>query len=201
MSSDVSRQAALPSFVVLPLIMEEWLSASHFPTVICDAQQRVLWHSASLPTYVEGLTCIRMEWDHLGLSDKRAQAALSQFFQSADAPTAVIALEAEHHGKSHVLQCRRLRGATDVTAFGLRIICDDGYRESAVLHFDEYYGLTRQETLICRALLRGKTVQEIVEAVNKSSDTIRFHIRNIYQKVDVCSREALLAKLRLFLFD
>lgn len=181
--------------------MEEWLSASQFPTVICDAQQRVLWHSANLPAYLEDLTSIRLERYHLSVSDKRTQAALSQFFQSPDASTAVIALEAEHHGKRHVLQCRRLRVTTDVTAFGLRMICDDGYRESAVLHFDEYYGLTRQETLICRQLLRGKTVQEIVEAANKSSDTIRFHIRNIYQKVEVSSREALLAKLRLFLFE
>lgn len=187
--------------LVLPLIMEDWISASQFPKVICDAQQRVLWHSASLPAYIEGLNCIRLERGHLAFSEKRAQAALARFFQATEEATTVIALEAEHRDKRHVLQCRRLSAATNVTAFGLRLICDEDDRASAVLHFDEYFGLTRQETLICRELLRGKTVQEMVEAGNKSSDTIRFHIRNIYQKVAVSSREALLAKLRLFLFD
>lgn len=181
--------------------MEQWLSSSPYSTVICDAQQRVLWHSSNLSRFLDEASCIKLERDHLALCDKRAQAALSVFLHSADAPTAVVAVEAEHQAKRQILQCRRLRVTSNVTAFGLRILCDEGYRESTALHFDEYYNLTRQETLICRELLRGKTVEKIVESTSKSPDTIRFHIRNIYQKVDVCSREALLAKLRLFLFD
>lgn len=129
--------------------MEEWLSSSQFPSLICDAQQRVLWHSANLPGFIKGVASIRLERDYLTLSEKRAQAALSLFFQSADVATTVIALDAERQARRHVLQCRRLQVISDVTAFGLRMIGDEGYRESAVLHFDEYYRLTRQETLIC----------------------------------------------------
>lgn len=201
MSSEASRHTAIPSLLVLPLIMEEWLSSSGHPAVICDAQQRVLWHSANLREFVDDVGGIKLERDVLTIGDKRAQAALSRFFQAADGPTAVFVVDSENDARRHVLQCRRLRVTTDVTAFGLRIIRDDGYRESAVIHFEDHYNLTRQETLICREILRGRTVQEIVESSRKSSDTIRFHIRNIYQKMEVCSREALLAKLRLFLFD
>lgn len=181
--------------------MEEWLTASRYPAVICDAQQRVLWHSATLSAFADQIGCIKLERDHFALADKRAQTALSRFFQSGDVPTAAIVIESAHDPGPYVLQCRRLQVRTGVTAFGLRIIGDHDSRESAFLHFDEYYNLTRQETLICRELLRGKTVQDIVLSINKSSDTIRFHIRNIYQKMDVCSREAFFAKLRLFLFD
>lgn len=201
MNSETLRQAAVPSLLVLPLIMEEWLSSSRNPTVICDGQQRVLWHSADLPEFLEDLTSLKLERDHIAVADKRAQEALTRFFHTPDLPTAVVAIEADHHSRRHILHCRRLRVTTDVVAFGLRIFSDDDYREDSVLHFDEYFGLTRQETVICQELLRGNTVNEMVTASKRSSDTIRFHIRNIYQKVDVTSREALLAKLRLFIFD
>lgn len=200
MNSDTVRQSASTSLLVLPLIMEEWLSSSRNPSVICDAQQRVLWHSANLLGFLDHVTCIKLDRDSLVLADKRAQAALSRFIQSPDMPTSVIALEGERQTARSILQCRRLGAGSNVNVFGLRIINDDNYRESAVLHFEEYFNLTRQEALICRDLLRGKTVQEIVETTGKSSDTVRFHIRNIYIKIDVSSREALFAKLRLFLF-
>ncbi len=201
MNSETLKHSALPSLLVLPLIMEEWLSSSPHPTLICDPQLRVLWHSASLAKMLDNLTCLRLERDYLAFSEKRAQSALSQFIQSADATTTVIPLEAGEQAGHHLLQCRRLQVTADVTAFGLRILTDMGFRESAVLHFDEYFNLTRQETFICRELLRGNTVQEIVAETGKSADTIRCQIRNIYEKREMKSREAMFAKLRLFLFD
>lgn len=68
-------------------------------------------------------------------------------------------------------------------------------------HSSKAFGVGAFAEPRCRLLLQGHTVQEIVEAGSKSPDTIRFHIRNIYQKIGVSSREALFARLRPFLFD
>lgn len=100
-----------------------------------------------------------------------------------------------------VLQCRRLEVPRFGSAFGLRFMNASKSLERDFLHFEQTFGMTRQESAICRMLLQGHTVQEIVDAVSKSPDTIRFHVRNIYQKIGVSSREALFASLLPFFFD
>ncbi|WP_301750103.1 LuxR C-terminal-related transcriptional regulator [uncultured Erythrobacter sp.] len=185
----------------MPLLLNEWLSAGRNPRLICDAQQRVLWQCPNLSHWLDGASAIKLEREQLVLTDKRAQSGLSEFLHFSDKPDTAISFNDEKLSRRVVLQCRRLEVPRFTPAFGVRIIADAAGLECNFLHFEETFGMTRQESAICRMLLQGRTVQEIVDAGSKSPDTIRFHIRNIYQKIGVSSREALFASLRPFLFD
>lgn len=186
--------------LVMPLLLAEWLSASRNPRLICDAQQKVLWHCPNLVGWLEETRAVKLEREQLLLNDKRAQAALADFLIDPQVPDTAIGFDDEETGRCVVLQCKRLEIPRYPTVFGIRIVADAS-GELDFLHFEEHFAMTRQEGAICRLLLQGKTVQEIVAAARKSPDTIRFHIRNIYQKIGVSSREALFATLRPFLFD
>lgn len=187
--------------LAMPQLLAEWLSAGCNPRVICDAQQSVLWHCPNLGPWLDQASSIKLERDHLTLNDKRAQTALTEFMLDPRKPDTAIGFEDEKLARRVILQCRRLEVPRFAAAFGLRILADKGGLERNFLHFEQNFGMTRQESAICRMLLQGRTVQEIVDAGSKSPDTIRFHIRNIYQKIGVSSREALFARLRPFLFD
>lgn len=57
------------------------------------------------------------------------------------------------------------------------------------------YQLTHKETEILRYLVRGRSVQSIAEEIFVSENTIKTHMRHLYQKLDVHNREELMRLL------
>jgi DNA-binding CsgD family transcriptional regulator len=196
-----TRGSNLGLALALPLLLAEWLSASRNPRLICDAKGKVLWQCPNLGRWLEQAGSIKLEREYLILLDKRVQAAFSEFLLDAARPDLAIGFVDETLGERLVLQCQRLEVPRFPAAFGLRILSDARGLESSFLHFEQNFGMTRQEAAICRMLLQGQTVQDIVETESRSPDTVRFHVRNIYQKIGVSSREALFARLRPYMFD
>jgi len=57
------------------------------------------------------------------------------------------------------------------------------------------FGLTRSEQEICQSLGSGLTADAVAEKLQTSVKTVRTHIRHVYSKLSVCSREELFHKL------
>lgn len=58
------------------------------------------------------------------------------------------------------------------------------------------FGLSARETEITNLILQGRMLKEIASELDISMDTVKFHTRNIYKKLDVHSRSELQALLR-----
>lgn len=57
--------------------------------------------------------------------------------------------------------------------------------------------LTQREDEVLALLLEGCATKEVASRLGVSFDTVRFHLKNIYEKLDVHSRtEAVLKRLR-----
>ncbi len=54
--------------------------------------------------------------------------------------------------------------------------------------------LTRRETEVLNELCKGKSYKIIADTLNVSEDTIHFHIKNIYRKLQVHSKSEAVAK-------
>ena len=54
------------------------------------------------------------------------------------------------------------------------------------------YNLTEREAEVMRLICKGHTKKRIAEVLCVSEDTIRYHSKNLYQKLDVHSRQELL---------
>ncbi|WP_315760079.1 helix-turn-helix transcriptional regulator [Sphingomonas sp. Y38-1Y] len=67
--------------------------------------------------------------------------------------------------------------------------------------FESIFGLTASENRIVLALLRGSTADVIASASNVSVMTVRTHLRRIYQKLGVGSREQLLHRLNRYRYE
>jgi len=63
-------------------------------------------------------------------------------------------------------------------------------------HIDESYNLTKREKEVLDYLSKGFRYKEIAEELFISMDTIRSHIRNIYEKLQVRSRTEAVLKYR-----
>ena len=64
--------------------------------------------------------------------------------------------------------------------------------------FCKFYSLTNREQEIFKLLLNDKTNQEISDELFISIGTVKTHIHNIFQKVDVARRNQLVSKYRDF---
>ena len=53
----------------------------------------------------------------------------------------------------------------------------------------EGYGLTPRESEILKYLGQGRTVRSISEKLVVSENTVKYHVKSIYQKLDVHSRD------------
>ena len=65
--------------------------------------------------------------------------------------------------------------------------------------FGETCGLTERECEILMQLLEGKSQQEISDELMIAPGTVKTHIHNIYQKMDVAKRSQLMAKYQRFI--
>lgn len=58
------------------------------------------------------------------------------------------------------------------------------------------FGLTRAESRVAAAIAEGSTVRDIAVATHREESTVRWHVKQIYAKLDV-SRQADLARMVL----
>jgi DNA-binding CsgD family transcriptional regulator len=60
---------------------------------------------------------------------------------------------------------------------------------------DQFNGLSNREREVVKLLLEGKSNKLIASALHITDNTVEFHLKNIYSKVQVSSRTELIVKL------
>lgn len=61
---------------------------------------------------------------------------------------------------------------------------------------DQFHGLSKREREVLKLVLEGKSNKQIALALHITENTVEFHLKNIYSKVQVSSRTELIIKLR-----
>ena len=68
----------------------------------------------------------------------------------------------------------------------------EDYHLARVQEFAKRFGLTRRETDVCAELTRGRTVRSVAEALCVSESTVWTHIRGVYSKCGVNTKQELI---------
>lgn len=97
-----------------------------------------------------------------------------------------------------ILEIDRLPTRSDRAAIMVAVHFSDGEGGHRWCDFGVVFGLTPAEERIARMLTGGENVEEIAAALLITIETARTHIRRIYNKVGVGSREQLSAILLPF---
>ncbi|MBT4938903.1 MAG: response regulator transcription factor, partial [Rhodospirillaceae bacterium] len=56
------------------------------------------------------------------------------------------------------------------------------------IHDNPLTGLTKRELEVLSSLATGRTNKEIANELSVSNNTVKFHVRNLYQKLNVKNR-------------
>ncbi|MBB4640109.1 helix-turn-helix transcriptional regulator [Rhizorhapis suberifaciens] len=86
-----------------------------------------------------------------------------------------------------MLPCR----STPERLYGLELRWANEAESACYSGYRAYYGVTHAEDRVLGQLLKGHNVESCAASLNISLDTVRSHIRQLYSKMNVSSREAL----------
>lgn len=131
---------------------------------------------------------------HLG----RSQVQLRTLLRRADVELDGICVPLEGRGAHLVVFARRITAAEEAAFYGLVARCTDKLN-TRLMGVDEAFRLTSAEGRVLELLMGGKTAPPIASELGVSVETVRTHIRSLYTKLEVRSREALFMRLRPFM--
>jgi len=108
-----------------------------------------------------------------------------------------LCLPCENGGGHLLLRARRLGSDPGHACIGMTFHHSIDF-VARFADLEAAFQLTRSEEKVLHKMLEGMTADEIAADVRLSVETIRSHIRNIYVKIGVTSREGLFARLGAF---
>ena len=157
----------------------------------------VRWSNLAASRLIETVAGLETRDDKLILESRASTESLRRFVRASDAGMSSLCLclgDGEH------LLCAAMRlGAASgerLTGLTLRSTAQAMPLASAALQVA--FRLTGAERRIVELLFVGRTAEEISDRLRISVGTVRVHIRHIYDKTQVASREAMFHKLMPF---
>lgn len=177
----------------------QWLDDDHSARLIIDQGMTVLWANKRALELAEASMHFMIRLGRLWLGPHHTEFRRSLAQTGGGSRRFCTALDGEAMHQSLVICARKLEPDNDGHVFGVtaRHWNNPDIGEAARL-----FGLTDSETRIVELLfVSGMTAQESAKASGVSIETVRTHIRRLYAKLDVNSREAMFVKLRPFLFN
>jgi DNA-binding CsgD family transcriptional regulator len=180
-------------------LMLEWARLVEEACLIVDPERRVLWRNPAAEHLADRSETLALRGGQLTTLDRTLTQELDRFLDGArhngsDASVCMPCIDGDGYIliRAHHLRWR------ERDAFGLRLqLTGKGYRPRYA-DYRAVFGLTPAEAAIVSEIMDGFTATDIAGRSGLSVGTVRTHVRNIYAKMDVTSREQLFFKLRPF---
>lgn len=201
MEQEAELRTRINSGLALGSILSRWLSTGTHARVIFDANYQVIWANEQFLRSKDDYNFWSTERGFFKFIKKKYQSKLEEIVDNFDNLDGFLIASDPDDSRNFAIQVQRIECDRMIDHFGLRIAVYDDYLAPNFKHFQNIYHLTNREVEICYLLLAGKNVPEIATQEDTSQDTVRFHIRNIYMKMNISSREEFFANLRHFLFS
>lgn len=165
-------------------LLDRWHSVDPRPTLILAGDHLILWANDAARRFIRSFDGLEVVREVLTVEDHRQHQALGEQLAAAIDHPHCWTLENHAGERSVVLLIQQL----DDDACGVRFL-----EQRAPVHarFRQIYGLTYAEDRVLLQLLSGRVASDIAQADGGSLETVRAHIKAIYAKMDVCSREGL----------
>ena len=182
------------------VMFQDWLEAEGGPRLIVERSGRVVWSNTRARRILADASCLTAGGGHLSAASRDQQSELREFLHNLNGGPEVAVVTSADGTKPPVVivGCSLRVDSGDYLGLRLRQVSDTP--RLLVANLTPAYKLTGTERQVVRRLIEGETAELISKATGQSIDTVRTHIRNIYNKIGVSSREALFARVFQYLF-
>lgn len=197
---DVRRRAAgtpplshaeEPEAAILAL---SWIEHDLMPRVIVDDDLVILWGNIAGRSLLAQKRDLEERNGILSTVDRSKQVALAKFVAQSEVAISSWSFK-RSDGDGHMLfRAQRIdwRGGG---MFGVAFYGSGSEFQARYADLDKVFGLTGAEHRVLLDMLEGLEADRLSEIHSVSIETTRTHIRNIYSKLQVRSREGLFHRL------
>ena len=179
-------------------IVFDWVTRERKARLIVDRSMRLLWandaahemllHGAHIALGDEGVSVRRDE----------LRIMIEQAMRSRSEESLFVIEHSDDIGSDLLVRFERLREDGTKGYFGLQLIrhapTPGGWSEMLAAHFQ----LTPKQTQVLVRMISGESSDDIAKALQISIETVRTHVRDVYAKMRVSSREELFVRVRPF---
>jgi DNA-binding CsgD family transcriptional regulator len=171
--------------------------------MIADADHRVVWSTSGAALLASGRSCISIANGALGGRTRHSDALLREILDEARlaAPRAVDQLIAPEPSLRPELFVRAQSYPGRGAPFTLLTFRNLAGELQGIPDLGHLYGLTGTEQRIVAMMFQGQSVTEIAQSVHKSVLTIRTHVKRIYGKLNVGTKEQLFSTVLKLMVD
>ena len=172
-----------------------WIEHDLMPRVIVADDLAILWSNIAGRSQLAQKRDVEERNGILSTVDRSKQPVLARFVASAEVAISSWALK-RTDGDGHLLfRAQRIdwRGGG---MFGVGFYGSGSEFQVRYADLDKVFGLTAAEHRVLLDMLEGFEADRLSEIHAVSIETTRTHIRNIYAKLQVRSREGLFHRLR-----
>lgn len=174
-----------------------WLDHDYTPRCVLADDLTLLWANIAARSTLAKRRDIEIRDGALFTTKPQHQSELLAFIHCSGAGVSTLCFP-RSSGKGHLLlRAQRLRW-TDTPAYGVSFFGTGEDFAHRYADLDVAFRLTQAENKVLLSLLDGHDVDQLTRLLDVSVDTVRSHVRKIYQKIGVNSREALFRIARPF---
>jgi len=181
-------------------VFASWVDADPIPHAIIDRSLRLHWQNRAAIALLKRSSELQERDNLLIALQPRNQSRLELFAAHAGsgAPSSMVILPVEEDYL--IIRGRPIGTQRSSERIGLMVFSVKHFIDRSVVSDDVkgIYRLTNGEFKILSALMSGMNAEQISGNLEISLETVRTHIRRIYSKTGVRSREALFAQLQPF---
>lgn len=170
-----------------------WLDADATARMLVEPDGCIVWLNASAQRMVDQRTDVLQRRQNRLTSVRRPDhARLAAFLEGGG--NRMLVLTPDGGGRALILRGAFVDGWTRPVA---AMVLHEPPAPGAIVLADlrPHFGLTTAESNVATRLVNGQTVDGIAESTGVSAETVRTHVRKLYGKLDVGTREELFATL------
>jgi DNA-binding CsgD family transcriptional regulator len=178
--------AGLRDFEAIRFCLEE----DEVARIVVDRRGLLLWRSRAAALLLQGDCPLVDRAGKLGGVDRRAQQFLNERLDEAFAGEEICQFMEAEQGTRFLL---RMRPVDEDGERAVVITLKDFEAPVHIPRLERLFGLSAMEARILQLIIEGASAERIADSKAISILTVRTHIKHIHSKMDVRSKEEILA--------
>lgn len=174
----------------------EWAGADPARRYIVTKDLCVVWASESAHRFLDDATVLHRAGSAIRLTDHAQQSALADLVTHADDTFSTWHLSRAGSQEQLLFVARRISPGSDLV--GLRIQDTSIGFQPQWANFAPAFSLTPAENRVALLLLDGNSVERTAGLLGLGEATIRTHVKRLYLKLEVTSKEEMFRRMAGF---
>ena len=174
----------------------EWAGADPARRYIVTKDLCVVWASESAHRFLDDATVLHRAGSAIRLTDHAQQSALTDLVAYADDTFSTWHLSRAGSQEQLLFVARRISPGSDLV--GLRIQDTSIGFQPQWANFAPAFSLTPAENRVALLLLDGNSVERTASLLGLGEATIRTHVKRLYLKLEVTSKEEMFRRMAGF---